>query len=306
MILFILGITLMIVGLTWMRLFLSRLFKHRLSACLASLADSPYRGFLLGIVGAILLQGSTAVSLLAIALVSSGILTFPQSVAILLGANIGTCSTVPLLLAIPTVDLTPFRAYLFALLAVGLILRRTRPFAGAVGGLCMMLEGFSLLRTASASLVRFGDILTFLQSSDASPLIGIAGGLLLTFALQSASSATLVLTTLCDEQVLPLITACYMIYGNNIGSCLSSVLVSTAAPHEAKMTAMANLVLNIGGVLLFLPLTAPFLYLAEVVCSSTEESLIFLHTAFNIITALILLPFTREYAGFIHYLCRRK
>lgn len=305
MILFLLGIAAMMLGLTWMRYSLSRLFDHRLRAVLAGLTDSPYRGFVLGICAAVLLQGSTAVSLLSVALVGSGVLSLPQSIAILLGANIGTCSTIPLMMAIPPDILTSARPYLFTALAVGLLLRRTRPLCSAVGGFCLMLEGFTLLRTASASLVAFDELTALIQDADTTPFIGIGVGILLTFVLQSASGATLLLTSLCENQLLPLTSACLIIYGNNIGSCLSSVLVSTAAPREAKMTAMANLILNLGGTLLFFPLTMPLLALASTAFSVTADRLIFLHTVFNLVSSLILLPFTRQYTAFIIFLFGR-
>ena len=305
MILFLLGIASMIFGLTWMRCSLSRLLGHRLQTMLANLTDSPYRGFILGICAAVLLQGSTAVSLLSVALVGSGVLSLPQSIAILLGANIGTCSTVPLLTAIPPDILPSARPYLLASLAVGLLIRRTRPLCGSIGGFCLMLEGFTVLRTASTSLMTFDDLTALIQTADTSPIVGIGCGILLTFLLQSASSATLLLAALCDNGLLSLGSACCIIYGNNIGSCLSSILASLAAPHEAKMTAMANLILNLGGTILFLPLTTPFLTLASTVCHTTADCLVFLHTGFNLVSSLILLPFTKQYAVFLRYLFER-
>lgn len=300
MLLFLLGIAVMILGLTLMRVSLSHVFCHRLQDRLATLTTSPYRGFLVGLVGAMLLQGSTAVTLLSIALVSSRVLTFPHSIAILLGANVGTCSTVPLLLAMPTSTLSDFQLYFCIPLALGLLIRRIRPLIGALGGLVLMVEGFSLLRTASASLVEVGDLLALLQAPDSSSFIGIVVGIILTFVLQSASSATLLLTTLAEHQILSLHTICYIIYGNNIGSCLSSVLASIAASHEARMTALANLILNIGGVLLFLPLTTPFLAVTTAFADTTADCLVILHTVFNAVSALLLLPFTGQYAAFIH------
>ena len=287
----------MILGLTLMRTSLSHVFCHRLQDHLATLTTSPYRGFLLGAVGAMLLQGSTTVTLLAVALVSSRVLTFPHSIAILLGANVGTCSTVPLLLAMPTSDLSH---YFIIFLVLGLIPRRTRSIIGAIAGLSLMIEGFSLLRTASASLIEVGDLLTFLSASDSLPFIGIIVGIILTFVLQSASSATLLLTTLAEQQIVSLHTVCHIIYGNNIGSCLSSVLASLAASHEARMTALANLILNIGGALLFLPFTTPFLTVTTAFVDTTADCLVMLHTAFNVVGSLLLLPFTERYAAFIH------
>ena len=301
MLLFLLGMTAMVLGLMLMRMMLSRLFSHRLQDCLVALTTSPYRGFLIGMVGAMLLQGSTAVTLLTVALVSSRVLTFPHSIAILLGANVGTCSTVPLLLALPQIT-SDLRIYFALILIIGLIVRRTRPLVGAIAGLFLMIEGFSLLRSGSASLVAVGDLFTYLHAPDTSPPIAITIGIVLTFVLQSASSATLLLTSLAEEQLFSLHTVCYIIYGNNIGSCLSSVLASLAATHEARMTALANLILNIGGVLLFLPLTSPLLALVTALTPITADRLVILHTVFNLVGSLLLLPFVKQYATLIRAL----
>ena len=300
MLLCLLGITLMILGLTLLRMMLSRIFCHRLQTHLQALTTSPYRGFLAGLIGAMLLQGSTTVTLLTVALVSSRVLTFPHSIAILLGANVGTCSTVPLLLALPPMPTGDLRIYFAFLLVLGLIIRRTRPFFGAICGSILMLEGFSLLRTKSASLVEVGDLLALLSMSDSLPFVGVTVGIVLTFALQSASSATLLLTTLAEQQIVSLPTVCHIIYGNNVGSCLSSVLASVATSHEARMTAIANLILNIGGVLLFLPLTSPLLAVVTALVPTTADCLVMLHTVFNTVSSLLLLPFTAQYAAFIY------
>ena len=301
MLLLLLGMTAMMLGLMLMRMMLSRLFSHRLQDCLVVLTTSPYRGFLIGMVGAMLLQGSTAVTLLTVALVSSRVLTFPHSIAILLGANVGTCSTVPLLLALPQIT-SDLRIYFALILVIGLIVRRTRSLVGVVAGLFLMIEGFSLLRSGSASLVAVGDLFTYLHAPDTSPPIAITIGIVLTFVLQSASSATLLLTSLAEEQLFSLHTVCYIIYGNNIGSCLSSVLASLAATHEARMTALANLILNIGGVLLFLPLTSPLLALVTALTPITADRLVILHTVFNLVGSLLLLPFVKQYATLIRTL----
>lgn len=302
----ILGIGGMLGGLTLMRLSLSRLFRYRLTACLTRLADSPCIGFLLGIICAALLQGSTAVSLLTLGLVSGGILSFPQSIAILLGANVGTCSTVPLLLSVPSDTLTALNPYIALLLLPALLHRHIRPLIGAVGGLCLMLAGFHAIRDASSILLRQDCLIAIIDSADSSLCLSVACGTLLTFLLQSASSSTLLLTTLYEEGLLAPHTVCYLVYGNNIGSCLSSVLVSTAAPHEAKMTALANLLLNLGGTLLFLPLTDLLISLALSTAPTPAEQLVFYHTTFNLITALLLLPFTHQYATLIEHICTRK
>ncbi len=305
MLLFIFGLVGMVIGLTWMRLSLSNLLRHRLSRRLAELSDSPCFGFLLGILCAALLQGSSAVTLLTIGLVSSRILTFPQSIAILLGANVGTCSTIPLLLALPLDSIIFLRPYLAILIIIFYLIPRTRPLGGAIGGLCLMLLGFDTLQQAGNSFLQQSQLLTLLDYADTNPTIAIGCGSLLTFALQSASSSTLLLTALYEESLLAPHTVCYLVYGNNIGSCLSSVLVSSAAPPAGKMTALANLLLNIGGTLLFLPLTDVFMHLATNLSLAPSEQLVFYHTMFNLISALLLLPFTHSYAQLIEWLCKR-
>lgn len=306
MLLFIFGLLGMVIGLTWMRLSLSNLLRHRLSRHLAELSDSPCFGFVFGILCAIFLQGSTAVTLLTIGLVSSRILTFPQSIAILLGANVGTCSTVPLLLALPLDSVILLRPYLAVSIIILHLIPSTRPLGGTIGGLCLMLLGFTTLQQAGSTLFQQSQLLALLDYADTSPAIAIGCGSLLTFALQSASSSTLLLTAFCEESLLAPHTICYLVYGNNIGSCLSSVLVSSAAPLAGKMTALANLLLNISGTLLFLPLTDVFTHLAANLIITPSEQLVFYHTMFNLISALLLLPFTHSYAHFIEWLCIKK
>lgn len=306
MLLFIFSILGMVIGLTWMRLSLSHLLRHRLSRRLAKLSDSPCFGFVFGILSAVLLQGSTAVTLLTIGLVSSRILTFPQSIAILLGANVGTCSTIPLLLSLP-LDIIPLlRPYLVVAIIIFHLIPRTRPLGGAIGGLCLMLLGFDTLHQAGGTFLQQSQLLALLDYADTSPAIAIGCGSLLTFALQSASSSTLLLTALCEENLLAPHTICYLVYGNNIGSCLSSVLISSAAPIAGKMTALANLLLNIGGTLLFLPLTNVFTHLAANLIINPSEQLVFYHTIFNLISALLLLPFIQPYANLIEWLCIKR
>lgn len=306
MIQLLLGISGMLIGLTVMRLSLTHLFRARLSMYLARVTDSSIAGFLLGIGCAVLFQGSSAVTLLTIGLVSGGILTFPQSIAILLGANVGTCSTVPLLLSLPSHTITDFIPHLMLLSFPLLFLRRLRPLIGAVCGISLMLIGFDTLHEASSRLLQQSDLLALIDYADHTAWLAILSGTLLTFAMQSASGSTLFLTSLSEEGLLASKTACYLIYGNNIGSCLSSVLVSSAAPREGKMTALANLLLNLGGTLIFLPLTDTLIDLATCLDLTTADRLVFYHTVFNLISALLLLPFIEPYAHFIEWICRRK
>ncbi len=291
------GLGLLVGGLLVMRSGLRRAFSPALAGLLSRLTVTPWRGLLAGAAGAALMQSSTALTLATVGLVSAECLTFRQGLGLVLGANIGTCSTVGLL------ALEPPREALLPLLAVALLAaalsRRLRPAAMAVGGLAAMLTGVQLLSGALAGLGEAATVARWLAAAGQNPLAGIAGGILLTFLFQSSSAATALLMALADEGTIGLTAAAYGVYGNNIGSCLSALVVGAAAPLAAKRVAMAHIVLNLLGVMVFLPFTALLVQAAAMLADDFAARVAVMHTLFNIVSSLVVLPFAGAFASLV-------
>jgi len=290
------GIGLLLGGLFIMRLGLQKIFSQSFKKFLLRLTVTPWRGMLVGTIAAALMQSSTTVTLLTVGLVSAGYLSFYQSLGIILGANIGTCSTVQLL----TISLPP--AYLLAALAscvpVALLLKKWRFATLTLAGMLSMLTGVSVLSQAIATLAGASSVITCLAAG-ANPLYGIAGGILLTFLVQSSSAATGLLMVLSAEKIIDITTATYAVYGNNLGSCLSSLLISMTAPASARRVAVAHVVLNLLGVIAFLPLSNWLASLAALLTADPAGQIAAIHTLFNLLSSLAVLPVTRQFSRLI-------
>lgn len=303
-ILAITGIGLLVSGIFIMRHGLKNLLWSRLQQCLGKITRTPWHGLLVGTIAAALLQSSTAVSLITIGLVSADYLTFYQSLGIILGANIGTCSTVQLMaFTLPERYLWPL---LMLLLLVGATNKKLCPIAMAGGGLLAMFTGLQILSSALADISKFDTVMSCLMAAKNNPVYGIAGGVLITLFFQSSSASTGVLMMLADDHLIDLETATYVVYGNNIGSCLSSVVVGATAPIAAKRVAISHIVLNLLGVLAAFPCTTILTTAATCLTNDFGGQVAATHTFFNIVSSCIVLPFIKQYARLILFLVPTK
>ncbi|MBP2634736.1 MAG: Na+/Picotransporter [Firmicutes bacterium] len=133
------------------------------------------------------------------------------------------------------------------------------------------------------------------------PFLAIAGGIVTTLVFQSSSAATGVLIVMAEEGLLDAVTAAYVVYGNNIGSCISSVIVGAAAPLAAKQVAVAHILLNILGVLVFLPVTGVLTQAAAYFATDFAGQIAYIHTLFNVLSSLLVMPFVRQYANLVTF-----
>ncbi len=294
------GVSMLLSGILLMRFGLRQILSNRIKYLFAQMTLTPWRGLITGTVAAALLQSSTAVSLITIGLVSADYLTFYQSIGIILGANIGTCTTVQLLaLSIP-------KNFFFPLLGLCLLIILTmkslRSIATAVAGLTLMFLGLNILSQAIGELSQLDHILQYLVMAKDHPVYGIIAGAAITMIFQSSSAATGILMVLAEKSVIDTTTAAYIVYGNNIGSCISSVIVGFAAPLAAKRVAVANILLNSLGVLLFLPITNWLTTVSAYLSPDFAEQVVFIHTFFNVISSLAVMPFIQYYAKLIIFL----
>lgn len=299
-ILSLLGILLLVGGIFFMRLGLQKLLLTKLKKILTQLTNRPWRGVLLGTFAAALMQSSTAVSLLTIGLVNAEYLSFYEALGIILGANIGTCSTVQLMtIAMPTYIFLPL---VIITIGAALTIKKLRWASIAILGLLSLFLGITILSDALSNLSEFIDLTNYLAAAKESSLYGIAAGIVITLLFQSSSAATGVLMVLASDGLVDLTTASYVVYGNNIGSCLSSVIVGAAGTLAAKRIAVSHVLLNIVGTAFFLPLTGILITIATYITADFAGQVAIIHTLFNIFSSLAILPMIRQYANLITFL----
>lgn len=293
------GVGFLLGGLLSMRLGLKQMLSGRIQGYILKMTVTPWRGLLVGALAAAILQSSTAVSLITIGLVSANYMTFYQSLGIILGANIGTCTTVQLLtLAIPQEFLI---SLLVLCILVVIVVKKVRYPAVALLGLLFMFLGLDILSAAANEISQSEKIIRGLIAAQKNPFLAIAGGTITTLLFQSSSAATGVLIVMAEEGLLDAVTAAYVVYGNNIGSCISSVIVGAAAPLAAKQVAVAHIMLNILGVLAFLPFTGVLTQAAAYLTADFAGQIVYIHTMFNILSSLLVMPFVRQYANLITF-----
>ena len=300
----VIGIAMLLGGIFYMRLGLQKLLLHKFKHLLGQLTERPWRAVLFGTFAAGMMQSSTAVSLLTIGLVSADYLSFYQGLGIILGANIGTCSTVQLMaISIPSNVFLPLLLFTAGII---LFVKKLRYIFMAISGLLSMFLGITILSDALGSLSEITTVIDYLAAAKENSLYGILVGVIVTLLFQSSSAATGVIMVLASDGLIDLTTASYVVYGNNIGSCLSSIIVGAAGTLAAKRVAVAHVVLNILGVVFFLPLTGVLIRTATYITADFAGQVAVIHTLFNIISSLAILPIIRQYANLIIFLVPAK
>lgn len=294
------GITLLLGGIYSMRFSLQKLLLHKFKHFLGRLTQKPWQAVLFGTLAAAMMQSSTAVSLLTIAFVSADYLSFYQGLGIILGANIGTCSTVQLMAISLPLDF--FLPLLLLTITITLLIKKLRYIFMAISGLLSMFIGITILSDALGNLSEITTVIDYLVLARENPLYGILGGIIITLLFQSSSAATGIIMILASDNIIDLTTASYVVYGNNIGSCLSSLIVGAVGTLGAKRVATAHILLNILGVIFFLPLTSSLTKIATYVTADFAGQVAIVHTLFNILSSLAILPIIRQYAKLIIFL----
>ena len=237
-----------------------------------------------------IIQSSAATTLMLIGFVSAGLMTFRQTLGIILGADIGTTFTVQLI---------AFKVTDWSLLLVGLGFvitliagRRGKDVGQAILGLGLMFLGLKLILDGVAPLKSNALAVQLLEAVAASPVIAIlvAAGF---SALVASSAATIGLTlALATQGLIPLHGAVAIVLGANIGTCATALTAAVGATAEAKRVAIAHIAFKLLGAALILPFIGPFTQLVQISAVDPARQVANAHTFFNLGISLLFLPFT--------------
>jgi phosphate:Na+ symporter len=246
-------------------------------------------GFALAAAVTAVVQSSSAVSALVVALVNAGTLSFAASLAVLLGAKVGTTSTAWLV----SYELTHIGPYLIVLGGVLTML----PFDIRVLGRAIFYFGFIFfaLDLVSASLAQLQQapwVMAMLSQAEV-PWMGVLIGVAVTVVLQSSSVVSGLAIVLVQQGVLPPMGAVAMVVGATLGTTFTSLIASIPMDRFARRSAWMNLLFNAVGVLLMLPFITPFGAWALRLGQSAAEAVALANLAFNLGVALLFLPLTQ-------------
>ena len=291
------GLALFLYGMQMMSAGLEAAAGNRMKRILEKLTANRFLGVLVGAGITAAIQSSSATTVMAVGFVNSGMMTLRQAVWIIMGANIGTTVT-GLLIALDVGALAP----LFAFIGVSFVVFLKKPvlhhWGQIIAGLGILFLGMGMMSDAMKPL-RESPFFIDLMTKMSNPLLGILVGMLFTAIIQSSSASVGILQTLAASGLIGLPSAVYILFGQNIGTCITAVLASIGTNRSAKRTTIIHLLFNIIGTTLFtvLCMLTPLTSLVEsMLPASPAGQIAAMHTLFNIATTLLLLPFGTQLA----------
>jgi len=301
---FILLIGIFIYGMTLLRAGLFNLSADSMKIWLTKLTDTPWKGFFAGVGITCILQSSSAVMVITIGLISARLLTFPQSIGIILGTNVGTTLTTELI----TFDIETFLVPLAILGALFLLIGK-----GGLKSIGLILLGISAVFAAmggfeymAGSLKEYELVDKLLLSLDKSHLYSILSGTFITAIIQSSTATTGIIMGFLMNNAIDLDTGIAIMLGSNIGTCVTAFLASIGAGREARLSAYGHIWLNIIGVIVFFPFIHSLSTIGAQLSSEADTQLAHVGVIFNVISSIFVLPFAPSFAKFIIFLHDRK
>ena len=290
------GLALFLYGMHMMSEGLSAAAGEKMRNILEKLTSKWYLGILVGAGITAVIQSSSATTVMVVGFVNSGLMTLRQAIWIIMGANIGTTVT-GLLVALNMGDLAPFMAIVGVVLVTFISNKKANDIGTIVAGLGVLFIGLGMMSDAMYPL-RHEPIFINFMSTVSNPFIAIAFGAGFTALIQSSSASVGILQSLANSGLIPLSSSIYIIFGQNIGTCITSLLASISANRGAKRTTVIHLSFNLIGTLIFLILVniLPLVSIIEGLTDSPMAQIAYTHTMFNIFTTILLIPFGEKLA----------
>ena len=301
------GLALFIYGMTTMGKGLERAAGSKLEKTLEKMTGNVFTALIMGMVVTMVIQSSSATTVMVVGFVNAGIMTLKQSVGVILGANIGTTITAQILRLSGGegsgnlfMDLLKPKNLAYIIVLVGVIImmlakkRRTRDIADIFTGFGILFIGMAVMEGAVAPLAdlpQFADLFAAISN----PVLGVVVGAGVTAIIQSSSASVGILQALSTTGAITYSAAIPIILGQNIGTCITAFLSSLGGSKNARRTAMVHFYFNLIGSIAFL--VAIYAVQYAVGFSFWENpidkgGIANFHTLFNVTCTLLFLPFT--------------
>ena len=292
------GLALFLYGMQMVSSGLEAAAGSKMKLILERLTANRFLGVLVGAGITAVIQSSSATTVMVVGFVNSGMMTLNQAVWIIMGANIGTTITGQLI-ALDVGALAPLFAFIGVAMVVFVKMPRAHHIGQIMAGLGVLFIGMEMM---SSSMMPLRDSQAFvdLMTRFSNPLLGIAVGALFTALIQSSSASVGILQALATSGAISFSSSVFILFGQNIGTCITAVLASIGTSRSAKRATIIHLMFNIIGTVLFTILCILF-PLADLVASFTPDApaaqIANMHTIFNIVTTLLLLPLGNQLAS---------
>ena len=286
------GLALFLYGMQMMSSGLEAAAGNKMKSILEKLTSGKIRGVLVGAGITAVIQSSSATTVMVVGFVSAGLMSLRQAVGVIMGANIGTTITGQLI-ALDVSAMAPLITFAGVVLTVFFKSEKAQHIGGIIAGLGVLFIGMDMMSGAMEPL-RDSPTFVSLVSNFDNPVIGILVGAGFTAIIQSSSASVGILQALAMSGVIGLPQAVYVLFGQNIGTCITAVLASIGTKTEAKRTTIIHLMFNVIGTIIFtlICMATPFaVFMEGLTPGNVAAQIANVHTVFNVTTTLLLLPF---------------
>lgn len=286
------GLALFLYGMQMMSTGLEVAAGDKMKQILEKLTANRFLGIGMGALITALVQSSSATTVMVVGFVNSGMMTLRQAVWIIMGANIGTTITGQLI-ALNVGVIAPLVAFTGVALIVFSKNQKLHYIGNIFAGIGILFIGMDMMSSSMEPLRESQAFIDLLSKFD-NPLLGIAVGAVFTAIIQSSAASIGILQTLANSGVIQLSGASFVLFGQNIGTCITALLASIGTSRHAKRTTIIHILFNVIGTIIFtvLCITTPLVsFVAGTNPGNPAGQIANMHTFFNIATTLILIPF---------------
>jgi len=289
------GVGLFLFGIKLMGESLQDLAGDRMRRLISALTSSPVKGVIVGAMVTVLIQSSSATTVMTASFVHAGLMTLKQSIGVIMGAAIGTTVTAQLI---------AFNIKEFALPIIGFGMlfavfgrtKRQKYIGNGIVGFGLLFVGMQTMENSMSFLRDRQDIFLAFQHH---PLLGVLAGTILTMLVQSSSATVGLTIVMASQGLLTIDSAIPILFGDNIGTTITAVLASVGLNRSARQSAFAHVFFKVIGVLVFLVLMGPFKHLVILTSSNIARQLANAHTIFNVLNTMLFLPFVDPFVKLV-------
>lgn len=286
------GLALFLYGMKMMSNGLEVTAGNKIKNILEKMTSNRFIGVLMGALVTAIIQSSSATTVMVVGFVNIGMMNLNQAIWIIMGANIGTTITGQLI-ALDIGTFAPLLAFVGVVVTLFVKKEKLKYPGEIIAGLGILFIGMSMMSQAMKPLAeseRFVGMLTEFKN----PIAGIAAGTVFTAVVQSSSASVGMLQALAGSGVIGLESAAFVLFGQNIGTCITALIASAGTTRNAKRTTIVHILFNVFGTIVFtiLCISTPF---TDMIIGWTPDNpelqIANLHTIFNVVTTILLLPF---------------
>lgn len=310
------GLALFLYGMNSMSDALQKAAGDKMKKVLGFLTKNPIMGALAGMLVTAVLQSSSATTVMVIGFVSAGLMSLPQAISVIFGANIGTTMTAQLMAF-------KISNYIYPIIFIGFMLcflgkkEKIKNIGMVIFSFGLLFEGIEIMGSVMKPLANSAIFIDLMGKVSDIPILGVGLGMIMTLVVQSSSATIAVLQNFASQagpdgihSVIGLTGAIPILLGDNIGTTITALLASIGQSKNAKRTAIAHSIFNISGSVVFLFLIPWFSKFVQYISPKGEEIKIIsrqianAHTTFNIVCTLVWLPLIPIMVKIVTFLIR--